>query len=120
MGAQRNCGFKLKTALNRCLPGESVQLECKLRLNSSDNITAIPYVVRICESSHVLKAGTVCDYDTALQNKVVRPFVTQKVRFQCPKYRDVREIGGLYSIYTTALFPQLKHPSTSITCLAMN
>ena len=73
-------------------------------------------MVRVCESSAVLKTGVACDYDTALQNMVIQPSSTSVIQFICPRYRDRHEQGGLYSVYTAPIMRGLGHGWTTVKC----
>jgi hypothetical protein len=116
IGSQRNCGFQLKSSMGRCTAGNKTKLSCSLKVHGKNKTNAISYVVRVCESSAVLKAGVACDYDTALKNKVIQPSSTSVIQFICPGYRDDDEQGGLYSVYTAPIMQGLDHPQTTVNC----
>lgn len=110
-GPLRNCGFTPATSNLTCDAGQTVQMQC--RINSFDS-TAAPQVLRVCESSHLLKTGTACVYETALANKIITTEAVE-VSFMCPRYRDAQEPGGLYSFYSAPLFGEDNFVSVSCT-----
>ena len=73
-------------------------------------------MVRVCESSAVLKTGVACDYDTALKNIVIKPSSPSVIQFTCPPYRDRDERGGLYSVYTAPILEELDNGRTTVKC----
>ena len=93
-----------------------MKLSCSLKTHGANKTSAISYVVRVCESSAVLKTGLPCDYDTALQNLVIKPSSRSVIQFICPRYRDQREQGGLYSVYTAPIMEDLDNAWTKIKC----
>ncbi len=97
-GPLRNCGFQKSASTLNCTPGAQVTLSCSISGNSTPT-----QVVRVCESSAALHTGTACTYQDSLVTKAVDTQGTN-VTFTCPVARNSQEQGGLYSIYTAALF----------------
>ncbi|KAF0719854.1 Aste57867_744 [Aphanomyces stellatus] len=99
IGPKRDCEFKLQNTFEPCrTPGQVVQLECSLPANAK------PQVVRVCESSILLKSGTACrfnDENTLANHVLTAPKTT--LSFTCPAARDAQEVGGYFSIYSGAL-----------------
>ena len=102
--------------MKKCTAGNKIKLSCSLKTHSANKTSAISYVVRVCESSAVLKTGLACDYDTALQNMVIKSSSKSVIQFICPRYRDRREQGGLYSVYTASIMQGLGHAWTAVKC----
>ncbi|CAF4185618.1 unnamed protein product, partial [Didymodactylos carnosus] len=123
IGSQRNCGFTMKSSVGNCTPGKQTVLRCSLqsKSNTGNRQALVSQVVRICESSAVLHTGTACDYDTSLANVVLPapskgPIQTTTVKFTCPNYRDPKEKGGLYSMYTAPIMENIADGNTNIVC----
>ncbi|KAF0719853.1 Aste57867_743 [Aphanomyces stellatus] len=99
LGPKRDCEFKLQNTFVPCrTPGQVVQLECSLPANAK------PQVVRVCESSILLKSGTACrfnDENTLANHVLTAPKTT--LSFTCPAARDAQEVGGYFSIYSGAV-----------------
>lgn len=82
-----------------CRPGRQVQLACSVEDESA------PQVLRVCEFSHELGAGTACLEQDALANEIITGDEGE-FSFTCPAERDEREPGGAYTFYTTPLFEE--------------
>ncbi len=89
LGPLRNCGFKYD-GVHTCKAGTQVEQKCTSRVGMR--------VLRLCDASVQLHSGTACKLDDALANIIVTSGGTN-VSFACPAARDVREPGGLYSMY---------------------
>lgn len=105
--------------MNNCTPDENARVQCSLKTTAEQKANAVPYVVRVCESSAVLQTGLACDHDTALKNMVVKPSSTIAISFSCPGFRDDDEPGGLYSIYTAPMMKELDDGYTTLECEAI-
>ncbi|CAF0872522.1 unnamed protein product [Adineta steineri] len=119
IGSEKNCGFMMKSPMEKCQPGEITKLTCLLETNLNCSAVLTPQVVRICESSQVLNTGLACDYNTALNNMVVNSSSTSVITFMCPSFRDSQELGGLYSIYVASIMDQLDDQQTTVVCEQM-
>ncbi len=99
-GPKRDCDFVAGEMMHSCTPGAAVHLSCSIAAASK------PQVLRLCESSVVLHAGTACRFndDFTLANRVLLPGVSTAVSFTCPAARDAAESGGYYSSYSGAVF----------------
>ena len=95
----RNCGFTERGGLQQCIPGRSVKYKCQTSTSST------PVVLRVCEGSHVLGAGTACTYLESLKQVVVEEFEND-FEFLCPRGRDEKEQGGNFSFYEAAAHAQ--------------
>jgi hypothetical protein len=118
-GPKRVCEMTPTTPFATCTPGQTVSLTCTIP------DTAKSQVMRVCEASNVLHAGTACRYndDFTLANVVVQPGVATEVTFKCPTQRfqddgvpDASEIGGAYAIYSGAVYNG-GTPTAPITCV---
>ena len=96
VGPWRSCGFTLQPGIGHCTPGEEVTLELPEQGGQ---------VVRLCEASVNLGAGTSCDAAGALWNGLNMGPLT----FLCPPPREnkVLEPGGTFVTYTAPLVPDL-------------
>lgn len=104
IGPRRNCGFAPQWSTSAdvnfaCTPGETVTLSCSV------SARAEPQVLRVCDVSTRLGAGTACVYEEALVNQVVDSDDVE-LSFTCPGPRDASEPGGFYSFYTAPVFPE--------------
>jgi len=115
MGPKRDCGFGFDQSLQllRCTPGESVIIHATVVPTNSDF-----QVVRVCLSSHVLQAGTGCNFNDSIANVIVPTGgAVTVVQFTCPlplDPSDASEPGGLYSIYSAPLFSESPLDVTAI------
>ncbi len=107
LGPQRNCGFTQQTNT-----GGSLLLTCNLGGNPIKTVTctggsaAQPMVVRICEGSVALGAGTDCSFGSAnmLAQQIVASPSNTTISYTCPPARDTTEVGGRISVYTAPLY----------------
>jgi hypothetical protein len=101
LGPLRDCGFAEGvgglTALP-CEPGTTLYLTCTLEAD------APPAVLRVCEYSEVLGAGTACVYRDAVLNEVVVGG-DDDVAIECPAGHSVDEPGGTVAFYSANLWP---------------
>jgi len=111
LGPKRDCEFTLRTSLDRCTPGQRVNLECSI------SSAAPSQVLRVCESSLALKSGLACRFNEEhlLANVVITPGVNTPVTFTCPARRDAVEVGGAYSTYAGPAF-NAGDAAAAITC----
>lgn len=100
LGPLRNCGFVYDGGLQTCSPGEQVHVTCSVKGG------AAAQVVRFCEGSQVLGAGTACLEQQALASFSIESGASASAGFKCPAERDSKEPGGLFAIYRGALFPE--------------
>jgi hypothetical protein len=107
LGKLRNCGFTARPELLTCAAG-SVELRCTLPPGSA------PQVVRACEASAVLGAGTACTASDALANADVDVRQPLTLTVTCPTARSLTEPGGLYALYTAPAFP--RDQGVAVTC----
>lgn len=100
LGPKRDCDFSIRTQLDRCTPGSTVNLVCSIRNDKPSQ------VLRVCESSLALRSGLACRMHEpqTLANVVLRPGVNTPVTFTCPSARDSIETGGAYSTYSGPAF----------------
>jgi hypothetical protein len=108
LGPLRNCGYVYDGGMEECAPGEDVTITC----SAKDG--AAPQVVRICEGSKVLGAGTACLEQQALAGLTIEGGASASTTFTCPKQRDASEPGGLVALYRGPLFPE--DDAADITC----
>ncbi len=80
-----------------CNPGDAVQMTCSIEEPST------PQILRICDYSSQLETGVACVFGDALANELLTESTVQ-FDFACPLARDEAEEGGLFSLYTAALF----------------
>ena len=99
VGPLRNCGFVEQEDDLICEPGSPTQAI------HAGGETAVPQVVRVCETSAVLGTGVACTYEDALANVIVGQAETA-INFTCPGPRDAQEPGGRYSLYTAPLYEE--------------
>jgi hypothetical protein len=97
LGPLRNCGFTAQSTLVSCTAGASVSFSC------TGGAIDKPQVVRFCETSKALGAGTDCVHRDARANTVVQGIPTL-VTMTCPAARDATETGGQLAIYTTPAY----------------
>jgi hypothetical protein len=107
LGKLRNCGFSALRELGSCSAG-NVELRCTLPAHSP------PQVVRVCEASAVLGAGTACTSSDALANLDIEADAPLTLAFACPAARSLTEPGGLFALYTAPAFTE--DPSAEVTC----
>jgi len=105
-GPTKDCEFILMANERPCTPGENTTIQCNLPANG--NTPKPPHIVRVCETSHVLHAGTACVWTEKLASAIVEDVAT--ISFFCPSARDsgdsgTSEPGGWFSIYTSPLVP---------------
>ncbi len=98
LGPLRNCSWKASTPKVTCTPGAVTKLSCTV------GDKAAPQVVRVCEFSHKLGAGTACVHAEALASQAVSAG-TSTVSFTCPAARDAQEPGGAVALYDGAAYP---------------
>jgi hypothetical protein len=97
LGPRRDCGFAAQSKLSSCAAGSTVTLSCK-GVN-------VPQVVRACEISEKLGAGTACSWLESEVNAVVDS-AGATVSFTCPAVRDAAVAGtGGYLLYQAPLLP---------------
>jgi len=114
-GPKRDCEFAQVSALVSCTANTTVSLTCT-------NSGTQAQVVRFCESSIALQAGTACRYmdDFTLNNTVVLGSGgTAPVTFTCPAARDATEVGGKYSVYGGLLYNNgtIAANAVTVTCV---
>jgi hypothetical protein len=95
LGPKRDCEYVVRSQGVSCTPGATVSLSCSVSGNAKSQI------LRVCESSRALGAGTACRFNDAftLSNSVISPGAATVVSFTCPSARDSIEIGGNYATY---------------------
>jgi hypothetical protein len=108
LGPLRNCGFSYDGALSECAPGEQVILSCSIKAGAEAQ------ALRLCEGSKVLGAGVACLEHDALASAALTAGSPQSISFTCPAKRDATEPGGLFAIYSGALFPE--DDAAEVTC----
>ncbi len=115
-GPLRDCGLQHETpaaptTARACTPGAAVHLSCSTK-------AAKAQVVRFCEASkdakiggsmdcmqaNALRMNPGTDTEGAVASVTVKAGAATDVTFTCPKARDAREPGGLYSVYTGGFF----------------
>jgi hypothetical protein len=107
LGPRRNCGFTAQSTLLACTAGQPVTLSC------SGGSTSQPQVVRLCETSRALGAGTDCVYRDALANTVLEGIPTM-ITTTCPAARDATEIGGQLAVYSAPVYAP--DGASAVTC----
>jgi hypothetical protein len=109
LGPKRDCEFNLRSQTTACSSG-LVTLSCSISASAKSQ------VLRVCEASVVLGAGTACRFNDQhlLANLVLTPGVASMFSFQCPSARDSAEVGGLYSTYSGPAWNKDAH--SPITC----
>ena len=114
-GPKRDCEFKQRTPYDSCTPGATLSFSCKITSTSQ------PQVLRVCEASTVIGAGTACRYmdPSLLANIVVLPTQTSNFTVQCPVARSYGEVGGKYSTYSGPLMNGMD-ASATITCTVVS
>ena len=114
-GPKRDCEFKQRTPYDSCTPGATLSFSCKIPSTSQ------PQVLRVCEASTVIGAGTACRYmdPSLLANIVVLPTQTSNFTVQCPVARSYGEVGGKYSTYSGPLMNGMDAGAT-ITCTVVS
>jgi hypothetical protein len=108
IGPYRNCGFTYDGNVGDCAPGAEVTITCTAKANAE------PQVVRLCEASKVLGAGTACMDQHVLGGLIVAGGASATATFTCPKKRDATEPGGLFSVYVGAVWPE--DDTAEVTC----
>ena len=112
IGPLRDCEFSVRTKFETCTPGATVSLKCRVSSQSAG-----PQVIRFCEASRTMHAGTACRMmnlgDFTLAN-VVLTSTYQTVSFTCPKYRDPVEFGGAYATYAGPALNYIDKPASII------
>ena len=98
-GPKRDCEMTLSSSIRYkpCIPGSLTYAKCSLPSGSASQ------VLRICEASTMLKAGTACRYmdDSMLANRVIDAASDNvSFTFQCPTARGVNETGGYFALYS--------------------
>jgi len=110
LGPRRDCGYTEQTgagATIACTPGAAVTLSCSVAN------PALPQVVRVCERSTVLGAGTACVFLDALANEIVG--APTPVSLTCPTARDATEPGGALTLYAAPVLPS--DAAQAVTCV---
>lgn len=108
LGPLRNCGYVYDGGMHTCPAGKARRIRCSV----ADD--AEPQVVRLCEGSKALGAGTACLEQKALASLTVEAGAIATASFTCPAERDPTEPGGLVAIYRGALFPE--DEAVDVTC----
>jgi hypothetical protein len=108
IGPLRNCGFAYEGSLKTCTPGAELTVTCSVKAGAEAQ------AVRLCEGSKALGAGVACLEHDALASLGVEGGASASAKFTCPAKRDSSEPGGLYSLYTGALFPD--DAAADVTC----
>jgi hypothetical protein len=110
LGPKRDCEFTLRSQLDQCTPGSTVNLVCSV------GSSAASQVLRVCESSIKLQSGLACRFNEEhlLANVILSPGVATPVSFTCPAQRDAIEVGGRYSTYSGPVFNP--DAAATITC----
>jgi hypothetical protein len=112
LGPLRNCGLAKQIDTLTCTPGAAVTLSCTVPAS------APPSVLRVCQTSAVLKTGIPCIQSEALATATVdQGAAATTVTFTCPAALDPNEPGGGYALYTGAAFPG--DPAQPVSCTAM-
>lgn len=106
LGDRRACGFTEQSDALSCAAGESVRLSC-----AADQ----PMVLRVCEASYALDAGTACTFRDALAAGTAAD--EAELTFTCPAARDEVEVGGRYALYVGPLVAG--EPAGTVTCTAL-
>ena len=111
VGSKRDCEMTLRTPYDSCTPGSTINFSCTIPS------TAQPQVLRVCEASTVIGAGTACRYmDSSLMvNVVILPNQAATFTAECPTARSYGEIGGRYPTYSGPVLNGLDAGAT-ITC----
>ena len=88
IGSKRDCEMPLLVAQAACTPGSRARLRCTVSCEPGK--TCGPHVVRVCEASLALNAGTACKFRTALANTVLQGLDAkpQFVDLKCPARRQ--------------------------------
>jgi hypothetical protein len=96
LGPNRDCELAIRSQTNACSAGNTVTLSCTVGANAKSQ------VLRVCEASVALQAGTACRFndDFTLANVIVSPGAATQVSFTCPSARDAGEPGGLFATYS--------------------
>ncbi|MBA2542906.1 MAG: hypothetical protein H0V17_24885 [Deltaproteobacteria bacterium] len=120
LGPQRNCGFTQQTnttnsLLLTCNPagGANDTIRC-----NGGSVGAQPMIVRICEGSIALGAGTDCSFGSdnmISQTVVTNPAGNTDITFACPGARDTTETGGRIAVYTAPLY-EADGPAAGFIC----
>jgi hypothetical protein len=108
IGPLRNCQFA-QSPVASCTPGQTTQLTCTLSGGTA------PQVVRVCEASRQIGAGTACTYQDSLANNTVDSGGAT-FTFTCPAARDAIETGGSYALYFGPAWNE--DPSVTVNCTA--
>jgi hypothetical protein len=98
LGPRRNCGFTYAGEIRACTAGDTVSLSCSVE-------DAAPLVVRVCEASSVLGAGTACWDAEALASQTLSGSESVSFTFTCPAERSASEPGGKFALYQAPLWP---------------
>ena len=100
VGLNRACGFaEASQGLQECAsPGAVESVVIAVAEESLGT-----QVVRICEASRVLGAGTACTAGDALAQGTIAVGEPADLSFTCPRARDAEETGGLYAVYVGQL-----------------
>lgn len=99
-GPNRDCEFSIRSHMETCTPGETVNLSCKLKSPNTDS-----QVLRVCEASVRLQSGVACRIHEP-NNQVLANVVIHKgdqpslLAFTCPAARDEVEVGGHFATYS--------------------
>ena len=119
-GPLRDCEMSAVGGLRSCAAGDVIRLSCRI----PDD--AAPQVVRFCEGSRALGAGTACrvmDQSTfgltssTLANVVVEAGSATDVSFTCPTARDAEaERGGFYAVYMGAVWNGVDRTARDVDC----
>lgn len=116
-GPNRDCEFSVRTHMESCTPGETVNLSCKLKNPSSDS-----QVLRVCEASVRLQSGVACRIHEP-NNQVLANTIIHKgdepssISFTCPTARDSVEVGGYFATYSGPVLNGID-PLEEIVCTA--
>lgn len=111
LGPLRNCALTKPIDTLSCTPGAQVTLSCTVPAGAQ------PQVLRVCETSAVLKTSIPCVQAQELAHGTVDVGAAPStVTFTCPPARDPSEPGGGYALYTGAAFPE--DPAVQVSCTA--
>ena len=111
-GPKRDCEMKLSSrySYSSCTAGKKIEATC-----SFTTLNTLPQVIRICEASTVLKAGTACRYmDDSMLSNAVMTSSRFKFNFTCPIARSANETGGRFTVYSGPVLNKGDQPADII------
>ena len=95
IGPKRDCEMAILKPYESCTPGSTINFSCSIPS------TAQPQVLRVCEASTVIGAGTACRYmdPSLMANVIILSNGATTFTAECPVARSYGEVGGRYTIY---------------------